>query len=309
MTIVCDAQKTLYYPMDMTLSLFPQSDEGPSSSTALTGPGTPLIISASRRTDLPGFHPRTCAELIRSKISRLRTRTLYGVVFWTKHLKPFLKDAPLHHLVADELDNPIVNLTVTGLGNTRIEPNTPSVDDALSQLPRLIQSFKGEPWRIRWRFDPIIKNFSSLNMFDRLAKGFSDLGIHSCTLSFPSYKSLKGDLTAQFRNAGIPRWQLDEKKRFLLEMAHIATKYNITLFSCAQPENTTLCKQVQPAQCIDRKLLEQGHPQHLPLGLPKDYSQRKHCNCVKSEDIGDYDAHPCHGGCVYCYSKAGGPLK
>jgi hypothetical protein len=47
--------------------------------------GRPLIISASRRTDLPGFHAAECDRRIRDRLRRLRSRQLYGVVSWTRH--------------------------------------------------------------------------------------------------------------------------------------------------------------------------------------------------------------------------------
>jgi len=63
---------------------------------------------------------------------------------------------------------------------------------------------------------------------------------------------------------------------------------------------------VRPASCISAELAARLHPRGLPLDLPKDPSQRRHCNCVKSDDIGRYD-DLCHSGCAYCYSSAGGP--
>jgi hypothetical protein len=90
--------------------------------------GRPLILSASRRTDLPGYHARSAAERIRKRIDGLRTRRLAGVVFWTKHFKEFLPRGNLNDLVQYELENPVVNLTVTGLGSTALEPGAPPTE-------------------------------------------------------------------------------------------------------------------------------------------------------------------------------------
>ncbi len=269
--------------------------------------GRPLILSASRRTDLPGYHASTCAARIRRRIGNLRTRRLKGIVFWTRHLLSFLPGGALHDIVTEKRMNPIVNLTVTGLGQTALEPYSPSTHEVLRDMPHLIDAFHGEPRRIRWRFDPLLKDHSSLDVFALIAETMASLGILTCTFSFPAYKSLKGDLTPQFEQAGVPRWRRDEQVAFLTEMAQVADSLNIELLSCSQPENIQMCTTVKPAQCIPADVLELGDPEGKPLNLLKDRSQRTHCRCIESEDIGDYERDRCRGGCIYCYSKAGGP--
>lgn len=269
--------------------------------------GRPLVISASRRTDLPGFHAKACAERIRRRIAALRTRRLFGVVFWTRHVRPFLPGGPLNDLAAREIANPVINLTLTGLGSSRIEPGSPPLDAVLRDLPTLVEAFHGEPWRIRWRFDPLLKDWSSKEVFARIAARMSSLGIRTCTFSFPAYRSLKGDLGPAFERAGLPAWSAPEKSDFLGAMAIIAKQHGIALLSCAQEENLKLAAGVAEAQCIPRDVLEQGHPDRAPLALGRDRSQRSQCRCVESEDIGDYERDRCLGGCAYCYSKAGGP--
>ncbi|MBN2526643.1 MAG: DUF1848 family protein [Deltaproteobacteria bacterium] len=269
---------------------------------------TPLLISASRRTDLPGFYPGLCAQLIRDKVQRLRTRFLYGVMFWTKQPVSFLTEPSLRSLV-EELENPTVQLTITGLGSSRLEPGISSAAETVKILPQLISLFKGDPRRIRWRFDPILKDFNGLSHFEQLAAPLSHFGITECTISFPTYFSLKGNLDTQFEQARIPKWTPSEQKFFLADLTSMAEKYGIQLFACAQPSITGMQPNIRAACCIDGALFEALHPAHIPLSLPKDRSQRKQCHCVQSDDIGDYDTHPCGGGCVYCYSRAGGPKK
>lgn len=270
-------------------------------------PSRPLILSASRRCDLPGFQPAACRDRILGKIKRLRTRTLYGVVFWTRHTRPFLKGGPLHELVSHGLENPIINLTVTGLGGSALEPGVPSTEAVTASLPALIEAFHGDPFRIRWRFDPLLKNYSSIKTFQKIAEAVSALKIPTCTFSFPAYFSLKGDLSLQFENAGIPKWEPTEKEAFLTDMVDIARPLDIRLLSCTQPENCEIHPWIEQAQCIPQDVLEQGHPLHTPLVPTKDYAQRSKCRCIQSDDIGNYETDRCLGGCVYCYSKAGGP--
>jgi hypothetical protein len=230
------------------------------------------------------------------------------VVFWTRHPRPFLTRGPLHRLVTREIDNPVINLTVTGLGGTALEPGTPGTDEAIAALPDLVQAFRGEPWRVRWRFDPLLRDHTRVEDFQRIGEAMSRLGVPTCTFSFPAYRSLKGDLTPGFERAWIPRWTEAGKSEMLSRIAEIAGPLGIQLLSCNQPENTALHPAVAQAQCVPAEVLERGHPDGEPLQLGKDRSQRSKCNCVASDDIGDYELDRCGGGCVYCYSKAGGPL-
>lgn len=270
-------------------------------------PGRPLILSASRRTDLPGFHAAECAHRIRTRVNRLRTREFYGAVFWTRHVRPFLRGGELHDLVRSEIANPVANLTITGLGRSALEPGSPAVAEILSLLPSLVEAFHNEPWRIRWRFDPLIAGWTKLDDFERIARSMRALGIETCTFSFPAYRSLNGDLTPQFERAGIRRWRRDEKAEFMAALGALADQLGIRLLSCCQPANLDHHPMIASAQCVPPDVLVRGHPQRRRLDLGRDRSQRVHCNCAESEDIGDYERDRCQGGCAYCYSKAGGP--
>jgi hypothetical protein len=270
-------------------------------------PGRPLILSASRRTDLPGFHAAECARRIRTRISRLRTRELHGVVFWTRHARPFLPGGALHELLRDDIANPLVNLTVTGLGRSPLEPGSPSLDEILPLLPDLVAAFHGQGWRIRWRFDPLLADLSRIENFERIGAAMSAVGVETCTFSFPAYRSLNGDLTPRFERAGIRRWREQDKAGFVSGLAAAAGELGLRLLSCSQPQNLDLHPAIEEASCIPADLLERGHPEHRPLVRERDRSQRTHCNCIPSEDIGDYEMDRCGGGCAYCYSKAGGP--
>jgi hypothetical protein len=162
---------------------------------------------------------------------------------------------------------------------------------------------------VRWRFDPILKGHASLDLFARIAEVTASLRIPTCTFSFPAYFSLKGNLEGQFARAKIPRWEEPEKERFLDGMTRIAKDLDIALLSCCQPENLVHHPTIENASCIPADVLARGDPEGRPLTLKRDASQRSKCHCVESEDIGDYVLDPCGGGCVYCYSKAGGPKE
>jgi hypothetical protein len=260
------------------------------------------IISASRRTDLPGYHAEACAERLR----RLR-KPVHSVFFWTRYPAALCDDGPLAELVRHAIENPFVLLTVTGLGGSELEPRVPSTSRVLAQLDALIEALRGDPRRLIWRFDPVIKGRMSLESFEALAEVFGALGVRTCIISFPAQLSLKGPLDGQYARFGIQRWGRREKLDFALCLAAAAARHGLTLQACVQQRLVDDAGgAVEPAACISAELAEALHPRRLPLELPKDPQQRRHCHCAVSHDIGRYDDR-CGSGCAYCYSSAGGP--
>jgi hypothetical protein len=222
--------------------------------------------------------------------------------------KGLLQPGPLHELVRTQIENPLIHLTITGLGGTRFEPRVPTTNEVLRQLDPLIMLLRGEPERILWRFDPILKEAMDIKSFTTLSRIMGGHGIKICVFSFPSLMSLKGSLDEQYQSHGLSRWSRTEKRDFANRMAEIAARVGLTLWACNQPqllEDTHGA--ILPASCISAELAQRLHPRQLPLVLPKDPTQRRHCNCVKSDDIGHYQ-DLCQSGCVYCYSSAGGHL-
>ncbi|MBM4319488.1 MAG: DUF1848 domain-containing protein [Deltaproteobacteria bacterium] len=266
----------------------------------------PLILSASRRTDLPGFHPERLVERIRTRVQGVRSCSLYGVVFWTKHPAPLVHHRELRMLL-EELANPVLQLTVTGLGGSRWEPHVPRSAEVLPLLGELVSGpLHGQPARLRWRFDPIWPRSTLRDEFCRLADAFARLGVPTCTFSFPTSFCQLGSMEPVYRRVGLRFPGRAERAEILGWLCAEASARSLRLLSCSQPEN--LLGPVEEAQCIPREVLEGLHPAGLPFPQGRDPSQRKACRCLVSEDIGRYAEDPCGSGCSYCYSRAGGEL-
>jgi hypothetical protein len=259
------------------------------------------ILSASRRTDLPGYHAEACALRLR----RLR-KPVHSVFFWTRYPKALIHGA-LGEVVRHGIESAFVHLTVTGLGGSRLEPRVPATRAVLAQLDGLIEALGGEAERVLWRFDPIVAEAMTPASFAELAQVFGGHGVRTCIISFPSQLSLKGPLDAQYQRFGIRRSTRAEKRELGLRLADIASRHGLELHACCQPQLLADCGgAVRPAACISAELAVRLHPRRLPLELPKDPRQRRHCRCVVSQDIGKYEER-CGSGCAYCYSSAGGP--
>ena len=265
--------------------------------------GPQRIISASRRTDLPGWH----ADWLAARLRGLRT-PVHSVFFWTRFPRAFVRPGPLRDALR-AVENPFVGITITGLGGTALEPRVPSTDEAFAALPELIALLRGQPERILWRCDPLIQGRHTADLVARLCERAAALGLRSCIISLPATQSLKGDLTPQLAAAGVAPWPPGEGAAFVRQVASRAGEHGIRLAACATPALEGLIQEgvIDRAQCISAVLAERLHPRGVQLGLPKDPHQRRACACVLSEDVGSYTEHVCQSGCGYCYSRAGGP--
>ena len=262
----------------------------------------PAIVSASRRTDLPGWH----ADWLAHRLGRFR-RPPDALFVWTKHPERLTERSALRAALA-ALPNVFVHLTVTGLGGSPLEPRAPAWELAARAVPELVRALGGDGRRVLWRFDPMLPAVSSRETFARLAERLARAGVRRCISSFLSSLSLKGSLLPQYARFGLAPSSLAEKLDWAGALAKEAADAGLELSLCCQPKLVErLGGAVQPAACIDAELATALHPLGVAVPGGRDASQRRHCRCAPSTDLGDYTAHPCRTGCAYCYSKAGGP--
>lgn len=260
-----------------------------------------MIISASRRTDIPSYYsdwffhrleagfvctrnPMNPKQISRISLSK---DVVDGIVFWTKNPIPMLdklhllKDYPFYF-----------QFTLNAYGKD-LEAGIPSKNDviipAFQQLSRQIGSE-----RIIWRYDPIIltPKYTTeyhIHYFEKLAKRLSG-HTRKCVISFV-------DL---YRHLGKQFAPLGESEIYELagRFSDIASKYNLTLETCAEAIDLSRFG-IGHGHCIDGELLERIISQ--PMSLSKDKNQREECGCMSSIDIGMYDS--CLNGCKYCYAN------
>ncbi|ALK83083.1 hypothetical protein BvMPK_0455 [Phocaeicola vulgatus] len=122
----------------------------------------PVIISASRSTDIPAFYAKwffnrlakgycTWYNPFNQQKMYISFKNCKVVVFWTKNPKPIL---PYLHIL-DEMDiHYYFQVTLNDYANEGFEPNVPSVDERVETFKLLSDKIGKE--RIIWRFDPLI---------------------------------------------------------------------------------------------------------------------------------------------------------
>ncbi len=270
------------------------------------------IISVSRRTDIPAYYADwfmqqvECGEVVYPnpmsfkpvKLS-LRPEHVLFLVFWTRNPHPLERHlARLEEIYQRAF---YFHFTINGLPK-KLETNNPPLDFALATFQRFARRY---PDQVFWRYDPIL--LSDLTPPDYHVQKFGELcerlagATTRCYFSFVSwYQKVRRNFAQvekadgiQFREA---EWE--ERLRLTGQLAQIAARHHITLFSCCQD---TLCAvpQVAKAHCVDIETIRLIAPERFRR--LRAAPTRADCGCYESRDLGYYDS--CPHGCVYCYAN------
>ena len=261
-----------------------------------------MIISASRRTDIPAFYSKWLMNRLKegyvmvpnpynNKISRvdLSLGEVDCIVFWTKNPLPMIDLLP-------ELINMgykfyfLFSLLPYGKD---VEENLPSKNELVNTFIDLSQMIGKE--KVIWRYDPIlISDVYTINwhleQFEDMCKKLSGY-TNRCIISFIDvYSHIKKNFREMNTN---------EADFLAKNFSKIAKKFNILLYTCA--EKMDLDKYgISHSSCIDKNIIEEAIGKKI--SVKKNPAQRKYCECLSSVDIGVYNT--CVYGCKYCYATS-----
>ncbi|UWG96461.1 DUF1848 domain-containing protein [Dehalobacter sp. DCM] len=265
-----------------------------------------MIISASRRTDIPAFyaewffkriHQRTV--LVRNPMNfhhisqvDLSPDVVDGIVFWTKNPAPMLPRL-------DELRayTYYFQFTLNAYGKD-VEPHVPSKNEIVIPAFQKLSQRIGKD-KVIWRYDPILLNADysmtyHLRYFQSLAAKLSGY-TEKCTISFLNmYKKTERNL----RPLSVFAPTADQKTELMQRLAETARQFGIVCDTCAEEMDFGQWG-IGRARCIDNERLARlgGYT----LFVAKDKNQRPDCGCAASIDIGAYNT--CKHGCRYCYAN------
>lgn len=266
-----------------------------------------MIISASRRTDIPAFYGDWLIERIKSgdvtvknpfnlnqfKHICLSPESIDCFVFWTKNPISFFTH--IKQIIA--LNIPFYFHFTLNAYDKEYEPNLPDKNILIKTFKEL--STLVSPFPIIWRYDPIIiDNLHSTNWHLHSFKNFCNSLKGYTSKCITSFITMYSKCKRKLKNYTIIDLSSKEKTRLLKEMNCIAINSNIELNICASETDYSEIG-VLPAKCIDNELIEKISGNKLQL--IKDKHQRKNCNCVRSVDIGEYNT--CMHNCLYCYAN------
>jgi hypothetical protein len=267
-----------------------------------------VIVSASRRTDIPAFYsqwflnrlnagevmirnPFNARQVSRVGISR---RNVDCIVFWTKNPSAMME----RNTELDSYRIPYYyQFTVNSYGKD-LEPNLPDLKTRV-EIFRTLSGMLGNQ-RVVWRYDPIIftddmdvdyhkTQFASLA---RSLEGYTQ----RCVISF---LHLYAKCRKNLKNFSLFEGSDDQRRELGSALRRTAAGRSIELVSCALERELTSVG-IRNGKCIDDELISKitGNV----LSVKKDRHQRAACNCVESIDIGAYNT--CAHLCVYCYANS-----
>ncbi len=282
----------------------------------------PIVISASRRTDIPAFYMEWFMDRIEKGSFNVinpynqhvsdvpaTCEKVHSIVFWSKNFRPFIENGYGNKLKKKGYKL-FFNFTINSC-LPLLEPNLPSLADRCDQLESLCSCFN--PNTINWRFDPICfyknkenQQLNNLHDFSIIAEKAANCGIKRCITSFMDHYPKVKKRTAQMPDFSFTDPPLEKKKEVVLKMAKTLSGKKISLQTCCEKEVTGLLPLdcgITKSSCIPNDLLVDIFGGRL--SMRKDFGQRikSGCGCKASVDIGSYNLQPCYHSCLFCYAN------
>ncbi len=294
----------------------------------------PIIISASRSTDIPTFYSdwfinRWEAGYLKW-INPFNGKPLYVsfkntrlVVFWTKNPRPMFK-------YLDYMDKNIPNYyfqySLNDYDAEGFEAKVASVESRIKTFKELSDRLGKK--RVVWRFDPLILTDKiDVNELLRRVKNIGDqLKSYTEKLVFSFvdisiYRKVENNLKKE--NVNYIEWTPTLMDEFAKGISEINKDWGLELGTCSEKIDLDRYGIVHN-KCIDDDLAIDlfSHDKKLMdfLGVEfeeaslfeserkivkkrnlKDKGQREDCGCVMSKDIGQYNT--CPHECNYCYAN------
>ncbi|MGD9611753.1 MAG: DUF1848 domain-containing protein [Kiritimatiellia bacterium] len=279
----------------------------------------PVVLSASRATDIPAFYADWFMARLRAgffrwanpfnaaQVQTISVEKTRAIVFWTKNpagLWPHL----------DELDRRglryYFQFTLNDYAAEGLEPGLPPLAARLAAFRRLADRLG--PDRVIWRLDPLLltDRLGVPELLERAARLLAQLAPHTRRLVFSfadlaAYPAVRRNLA----RAGIAAREFApaEMVEFARGLAEINRAPGLALATCAE-EIDLAAFGVARNRCVDGALLARLWPGDAALleflgsrAARKDPGQRRACGCLASKDVGRYGT--CPHGCVYCYAN------
>ncbi len=269
-----------------------------------------MIISASRRTDIPAYFSEWFVNRIKEKFCLvpnpfntnqvsfvdLSPETVDVIVFWTRNPKPLIK-----HLDFLERNQYKYYFQFTVNNYPKIyEKFNPTLENVSQSFINI--SNKIGKGKIIWRYDPIIFTDDltpvfHLKNFEYIAENIGEYTkrvVISIVDDYVKTNRRLNKLETNYQNDQINKPFLEE---FLFKLVNIAKRYDLEVQSCAESIDLEQIGIIH-GKCIDDHLIKREFG--IDLTFKKDKSQRIACGCTISKDIGINDT--CLMGCEYCYA-------
>lgn len=297
----------------------------------------PLVISASRATDIPAFHAQWFMDRVRAGYCLWQNPFNAGqqryisfercavIVFWSKDPQPLL---PFLAEIEARGFRYYFQFTLNDYVREGFEPGLPPLARRIATFQELSRRIGRE--RVIWRFDPIIlgPGIGVATILERLYSLAEKLAPHTEKLVF-SFLDMYKNTALRLRRLD-PRFRAPDGEE-ALAIARGLARLNAGL---SRPLRLGACAEyldlrdlgVEKNSCIDADLLRRLCPENTEIQrtyaeeypqrqgslltlrkgtgrrAPRDKGQRPACGCAPAKDIGRYNT--CPHLCAYCYANS-----
>lgn len=226
---------------------------------------SPIIVSASRSTDIPAFYVDWFFHRlkvgysawtnpfngVKSYVSYQNTRF---IVFWSKNPEPLLS-----HLdyLQERGVNCYIQYTLNDYVNEGLERGVPNVEKRIGTFKRLVD--KLGVGRVIWRFDPLILS-DKISADDLLVKienignqlkGYTEKLVFSYA-DIASYKKVKNNLDKNGVN--YREWDVPTMNEFAECLSQLNKHWQYELSTCGEPIDLNQYG-IQHNHCVDDNLM------------------------------------------------------
>lgn len=296
----------------------------------------PVIISASRSTDIPAFYGDWFLHRLKSGYSAwvnpfngIRSFVSYQntrlIVFWSKNPKHLLDKNGLLDYLEEKGINCYIQYTLNDYTDEKLECGVPPVDERIATFKALVKRLGFG--KVVWRFDPLILTdktdidslLGKIKYIGNRLKGQTEKLVFSYA-DISAYRRVKANL----KTCHIHYREFTEADMlsFASGLQRLNNEWGYTLATCAEKINLDNYG-IMHNKCIDDDLIIKYFSDDETLmdflGIKigqnifgeriikkdknlKDKGQRLYCGCIQSKDIGEYNT--CVHFCEYCYANS-----
>ena len=274
----------------------------------------PIIVSASRATDIPAFYADWFFNRLddgylmwrnpfNGKDSYVSMAHLRFVVFWSKNPQPLIPYLPI---LQEKGIGFYIQFTLNDYDAEQLEPGVPRLAERIDTFKRIVD--EQGLGSVVWRFDPLIltDKISEELLLHKISAIAEQLKGYTKKLVF-SFADITGyrSVARNLRAAGINyrEWETEDMLTFARRLADIRLPFRLA--TCAEAIHLGECG-IEHNRCIDPELIARRAPDDAELQsflqrAKSDSGQRKLCGCILSKDIGAYNT--CPHLCRYCYAN------
>ncbi|MCR4919329.1 MAG: DUF1848 domain-containing protein [Prevotella sp.] len=226
----------------------------------------PIIVSASRSTDIPAFYADWFFHRlkvgysawtnpfngVKSYVSYQDTRF---IVFWSKNPRPLL-----YHLdyLKERGIGCYIQYTLNDYEKEQLEQGVPALQQRIDTFRQLVDKLgKG---RVVWRFDPLIltDNISTESLLTKIdligdqLHGYTDRLVFSYA-DILSYRKVKANL--EKNHIPYHEWTEQQMLEFAKELSALNRKWGYTLATCGEKIDLKTQFGIEHNHCIDDALI------------------------------------------------------